>query len=83
MSLFISDDIIEASGMSEAEFMLEIAIMLFQKEKISIGKASRIAGMNQIQFQQLLARRGICIHYDVPEFQEDIKSLRERGWLRL
>ena len=48
--------------MSEAEFMGEIAIMLFQQEKISIGKASQIAGMNQIEFQRLLANRNICIH---------------------
>jgi predicted HTH domain antitoxin len=81
MSVVISDDILQAAGMSEVELKLEIAIMLFQKERISIGKASRLAGMNQIQFQQLLARRGICIHYDVAEFQEDLKSLRERGWL--
>jgi len=81
MSLVINDEILETSGLSEAEFMLEIAIMLFQREKISIGKASQIAGMNQIQFQELLANRGICIHYDVPEFQEDLKGLQERGWL--
>ena len=81
MSLVISDEILKTSGFSEAEFMIEIAIMLFQQEKVSIGKASRIAGMNQIQFQQLLTDRGICIHYDVLEFQEDLQGLRDRGWL--
>ena len=79
MSLVINDEILETSGLSEAEFMLEIAIMLFQREKISIGKASQIAHMNQIQFQELLAKRGICIHYDVAEFQEDLKGLQSRG----
>lgn len=81
MSLVISDEILKTSGFSEAEFMIEIAIMLFQQEKVSIGKASRIAGMNQIQFQQLLTDRGICIHYDVLEFEEDLQGLRDRGWL--
>lgn len=81
MSLVISGEILESSGLSETEFMLEIAIMLFQQEKISIGKASRIAGMNQIEFQHLLAKRNICIHYDVEEFQEDLKNLQARGWL--
>lgn len=81
MSLVISDEILKASEMSEKEFLLEIAIMLFQQEKISLAKASKIAGMNQIKFQTLLANRGICIHYDVAEFKEDIKGLRERGWL--
>ena len=81
MSLIISDDILKASEMSAKEFMTEIAILLFQKEKISLGKASEIAGMNRIEFQTLLAKRGICIHYDVAEFREDIANLRERGWL--
>ncbi len=81
MSLVISDEILKASELSEKEFLLEIAIMLFQQEKISLAKASKIAEMNQIKFQTLLANRGICIHYDVAEFQEDIKGLRERAWL--
>ena len=81
MTIIISDEILKASEMSEKEFLLEIAIMLFQQEKISLAKASKIAGMNQIKFQTLLAHRGICIHYDVAEFKEDIKALREGGWL--
>lgn len=37
MSLVISDDIVKASGFSESE-LLEIVIMLFQQDKISLGK---------------------------------------------
>lgn len=81
MSLVISDEVIKASGLSENQFLLEIVIMLFQQEKISLGKASEIIGMNQIKFQKLLAQRGICIHYDVAELQEDIQHLRSKGWL--
>ncbi|WP_017716259.1 UPF0175 family protein [Kamptonema formosum] len=81
MSVVISDDILQAAEMSESEFMLEIAILLFQKDKISIGKASHLAGMNLIEFQREIASRGICIHYDVEEFQEDLKTLRKLGRL--
>ena len=81
MSLVISDELLKVSEMSANELTIEIAILLFQKEKISLGKASEIVGMNRIEFQTLLAKRGICIHYDVAEFQEDIANLRERGWL--
>ena len=31
MSLLVSDDIIQASGLSERELLLEIVIMLFQR----------------------------------------------------
>lgn len=80
MSLVISDDIVQVSGLSEREFLIEIIIMLFQKDKISLGKASELLGMHRMQFQTLLADRGICVHYDVAEFQEDLKTLQEMGW---
>lgn len=81
MSLVISDEIVRASGLSEADLLLEIMILLFQQDKISLGKASEILGMNQIRFQRLLAERGISVHYDVDEFQEDLQHLRAKGWL--
>jgi predicted HTH domain antitoxin len=81
MSLVISDEVVKASGLSENQLLLEIVIMLFQQEKISLGKASEIIGMNQIKFQKLLAQREICVHYDVAELQEDIQHLRSKGWL--
>jgi predicted HTH domain antitoxin len=74
-------EIAKATGLSEEELLLEIVIMLFQQDKLSLGKASQIIGMSQLKFQRLLASRGICIHYDVPEFQEDLKHLQEIGWL--
>jgi predicted HTH domain antitoxin len=77
MSLVISDDLVRASGLSEHELFMEIVLMLFRQDKISLGKASELMGMHRMQFQKLLADRGICVHYDVTEFQEDIKTLQE------
>ncbi|MEA5448298.1 UPF0175 family protein [Leptolyngbya sp. CCNP1308] len=75
MSLTISDDLVKASGLSERELFLEIVLMLFRQEKISLGKASELMGLHRMQFQKLLADRDICVHYDVAEFQEDLKAL--------
>jgi len=55
--------------------------MLFQKEKLTLAQASRFAGMNRIAFQHLLASRQIPVHYDVEDFEQDIKNLREMGRL--
>jgi predicted HTH domain antitoxin len=77
MSLVIPDEIVKASGMSKTELMQEIVLMLFQQKKISIGKASRLVNMNLIQFQHLIASRGICVHYDVADFREDLKTIKE------
>lgn len=81
MSIEIPDDILSATGMSEPELMQEIAVLLFQKEKLSIGQASRLAGMSRLQFQHLLASRQIPLHYDVAEFEADLETLREMNRL--
>jgi predicted HTH domain antitoxin len=81
MSVIIPDEILLTTRMSEAELMQEIAVMLFQKEKLTLAQASRLAGMNRLQFQHLLASRQIPVHYDVAEFESDIKTLQEMGYL--
>lgn len=81
MSVIIPDDILQSAEMSEAQLKLEIAIMLFQQDKISLGKARSLAEMSLLNFQREIASRGICIHYDVEEFEEDIQTLRSMGRL--
>ena len=55
--------------------MQEIAIMLFEKEKLTLGQASKLAGINQFNFQHLLASRNISIHYGVEDFEQDLATL--------
>ncbi len=81
MGLVIPDEILQATHMSAIELKQEIAVLLFQKEKLTLGQASRFAGISQLQFQHLLASRQIPVHYDVAEFEEDLKTLRELGRL--
>ena len=81
MSLVISDEIIKASGLSEDELLVELVLLLFQQEKVSLGKAAELLNMSHIRFQRLIADRGICVHYDVAELREDIEHLTAKGWL--
>lgn len=80
MSMVISEELLQAANMTEAELMQEIAVMLFQQERITLGRASKMSGMNQLEFQRLLSSRNICLHYDVAEYEADLKSLSEHGW---
>ncbi|MBD2427581.1 UPF0175 family protein [Phormidium sp. FACHB-1136] len=77
----ITIDLPDNLQITEADLRTELAITLFQQERVTLGTASQIAGMHQMEFQQLLGSRGICIHYDVAEFEEDLQNLRNRGWL--
>ena len=81
MSVVIPDDILQAAKMTEAELKLEIAIMLYKQEKISSGKARAWTGLTVIEFQRELANHGLCINYDVEDFQSDLNTLRSLGLL--
>lgn len=81
MSVIIPNDILQATRMTEDELRQEIAVLLFQKEKLTLGQASRLAGMSRLQFQHLLASRQIPVHYDVAELEEDLKTLKELSQL--
>jgi predicted HTH domain antitoxin len=80
MSVVISDEVLQTVQMSEAELLQEIALMLFQQERFTLGQASRFALMNQLQFQRLLASRQIPLHYDIAELREDVKNLEANDW---
>jgi predicted HTH domain antitoxin len=76
MSVLIPDEILHTIHMTTTEFMGEIAILLYQKDKLTLGQASQLAGISQLQFQFLLASRRIPIHYDIPEFEADLKTIK-------
>ena len=80
MSVLITDDFLQTAHISEADLKLEIAIMLFQQEKITLGTASQFAGMNQLEFNRILGSRKIPIHYGVEEFRQDLKTLEANNW---
>ncbi|MBI5303389.1 MAG: UPF0175 family protein [Chloroflexi bacterium] len=81
MSVVISDDMLHTAHMSASELVQELAVLLYQKERLTLGQASHLAQMTQLQFQFLLASRRIPIHYDVADFDADLKTLREIGRL--
>lgn len=64
MPVLIEDSFVTAAGYTEKELKLEIAVMLFEKEKLSLRKAASLGGMHWLQFLQELDKRKISIHYD-------------------
>lgn len=72
----IPNDILLASRMALEDIAVELAVHLFERGKLSIGKAKSLAGMSLWEFQNLLASRKIPIHYGIKEYKEDVNTLR-------
>lgn len=76
MSVTIPDDIIQSTHMTEDELTIEIAVMLYNQQKISSGQARYWTGLTVIEFQHELANRGLFINYDIEDLEADIKTLQ-------
>ena len=75
----IPRDIMQSARVTPEELKKELALVLYQQNKISFGKARELAELNIWSFQQLLGDRGINIHYDIDDFDQDLHNLEKLG----
>lgn len=81
MTVLISDEILQASQLTEGEFRQEVALHLFQTGRLTLGYASKLADMPVPAFRQLLKQRDIPLYSYREDFALDMKNLRELGRL--
>ena len=81
MPLTVPDEVLDSARITEDELRQEVAVLLFQRHKLTLAQASHFAGMSRLQFQHLLASRQIPVHYDVAELEEDLRTLKGTGRL--
>lgn len=75
----IPKEVLHATRMTESELRRELALHLFDEGKLSFGKARELADMSVWDFQHLLGRRGISVHYDIEAYEQDRKTLERLG----
>ncbi|MBI5215902.1 MAG: UPF0175 family protein [Ignavibacteriae bacterium] len=75
MSIQISDDLMRNLGLSEQELRIELAISLFQRDKLTLAQASTMAEMPQLFFQRELSKRKIPLHYTIEDLQTDLNNI--------
>ncbi len=56
----------------EKALKIDLAVALYQKEAISLGKARKLAGMSKWEFLEELSKRKIPRHYTEKELEEDL-----------
>jgi predicted HTH domain antitoxin len=78
MSLQIPAEILSAVKLPpkevEHEFRKELALALYQRGVLSLGKARLLAQMTRWEFEELLGQRKILRHYTDVDLEEDIQD---------
>jgi len=61
------------------ELLKELAVILYERKILALGKARELAKMSRWEFQQELGKRKIPRHYTEKELGEDIEFARKHG----
>jgi predicted HTH domain antitoxin len=57
----------------ESTLRQELALTLYQRQILGLGKAQELAGLTRWQFEELLGARRIRRHYDDADLAEDLR----------
>lgn len=76
MDLIIPEATLKAAEITGDELLIEIAVHLYDSERLSIGQAKNLVDMDHLTFQKELAKRNIYIKYDEEDLDTDLKNLK-------
>ena len=71
----VSREFLKSAKMSAKDLAIEIAVYLYEKKRLTLGQAKRLADLDQISFQKELARRNVYIHLETEDILQDIENL--------
>ena len=74
--LLLEEDLEKIEEISDSELKLEIAILLYEKDKISLRKAAKMAGLSWIDFSEILCGRNIpTVRMTDEDFKTEISTV--------
>ena len=75
MTLTIPAERLGDVPLNERDAVVDIAIGLYKRQAISLGRAAEVAGITSAELLTELSNRHIPINYGVDELHEDIATL--------
>jgi len=73
VTLTLKEEIVQSAKLTEAELTTELAIALFQQDRLTLGQAASLANLPQLDFQRLLGARRIPVHYEIEAMEQDVR----------
>lgn len=76
VNIRIDEKVLDQLNLTEGQLKFDLALGLFVDGRVSLGRAAKIAGLDNIRFQRELGARRIPVHYGVNEFGRDLETIR-------
>lgn len=77
MTVTIPDDRIRNVPLTERDALVDVAIGLYKRQLISIGKAAEVAGLTTPELLRELGRRTIPINFGTDDLNQDLETIRK------
>lgn len=79
LSLNIPDSVLHSLRLPEktvqADLLRLLAVKLYEKGALGLGKASELCGRDRVDFMRVLSEEGISLNYDLAELERDLDTL--------
>ena len=79
MTLTIPSERFGSLRVTEQDALVDIAIGLYKREEISLGRSAEVAGISLVQLLGELGRRHIPINYGPNDLQADVAALNDKS----
>lgn len=78
MPVTVPDEVLRSAHLTEDELRIELAVALFQQNRMTLGQAASFANLPQLDLQRILAQRRIPLHYGADAMEEDLARVKRR-----
>ena len=76
MTVTIPSELLANITLNERDAIVDIAIGLYKREQVSLGRAAEISGLSSPEFLNELGRRRIPINYEAEDLRLDLETLK-------
>ena len=78
MTIELPDNALGNLRLTSEEARIDLAAGLYADQRVSMGRAARIAGVPYVRFMHELGTRGICLNYSMKDLLQDIETVQRR-----
>ena len=71
----VPKEFLQSVRMTSQELATEMAVYLYERKRLTIGQAKRLADLDQISFQKELAKRNVYLHIEEKDVLRDVENL--------
>jgi len=73
----LESDILESAHISEEEVRIELAILLYRKNRLPYAQARALSGLSRIEFDDLLYQADVPSNYTSEYLHQDLQTLEK------